>query len=118
MSSGVIDTMSIPAFSAASASSIVLTRSMVSCRLPFIALRSAIVGLFRLMTILSAEVTGSLCGGRDRHVVELVAVRPRRRRQFTLQVMILVAELPEQHRPDFPVSVPHRRVRRRQVVLD
>jgi hypothetical protein len=55
MSSGVIDTMSMPAFSAASASSIVVTRSMVSCRLPLMALRSAMVGLFRLMDILFAR---------------------------------------------------------------
>ena len=39
--------MSTPARSAASASSSVITRSMVSCRLPFIARRSATVGRLR-----------------------------------------------------------------------
>src|SRR4051794_18585793 len=54
-SSGGTETISTPARSAASASSIVKTRSIVSCRLPFMARRSATVGLLRLIE------SGPLC---------------------------------------------------------
>src|SRR4051794_18735813 len=49
MRSGGIETMSTPARSAASASSRVITLSMVSWRLPFMARRSATVGRLRLI---------------------------------------------------------------------
>ncbi len=57
-SAGGTETMSTPARSAASASSSVITRSMVSCRLPFIARRSATVGRLRA-PVLAMPTPGS-----------------------------------------------------------
>ena len=76
--------MSMPAASAAAASSSDITRSMVSCPLPLRARRSAIVGLMRVISASSGAGPGNVQG------VELFAVWLRRGGQFLAIVIFWV----------------------------